>query len=120
MTPASEVVWLELEDDPTGLSRRILQTGHAAYPVCQGGLHNLVGVARAPDLVCDLLQNGRINPTTLDRRPLSFSVKGSVLDLVEKLRDARVPMAIINGGDGTPKGVVTSTDLIETILSKGT
>ena len=80
----------------------------------------MVGVARAPDLVCDLLQNGRINPTTLDRRPLSFSVKGSVLDLVEKLRDARVPMAIINGGDGTPKGVVTSTDLIETILSKGT
>jgi CBS domain containing-hemolysin-like protein len=29
-------------------------------------------------------------------------------------------MAIINGGDGTLKGVVTSTDLIETILSKGT
>ena len=29
------------------------------------GCDNLVGVARAPDLVCDLLQNGRINPATL-------------------------------------------------------
>jgi hypothetical protein len=27
MTPASEVAWLELKDNPTGLSRRILQTG---------------------------------------------------------------------------------------------
>ena len=72
MTPAADVVWLELEDEPACCRRRILQTGHAAYPVCQGGLHNLVGVARAPDLVCDLLQNGRINPTTLDKKPLSF------------------------------------------------
>ena len=58
---------------PAYLSRRILQTGHAAYPVCRGGLHNLVGVARAPDLVCDLLQNGRINPDRLEKTPLSFS-----------------------------------------------
>ncbi|MFZ0850652.1 MAG: CBS domain-containing protein [Hyphomicrobiaceae bacterium] len=118
MTPAADVVWLELEDEPRMLSRRILRTGHAAYPVCQGGLDNLVGVARAPDLVCDLLQNGRINPATLDKKPLSFPEGASVLDLVEKLRGARVAMAIINGGGGALTGVVTSTDLIETILGK--
>ena len=119
MTPAPDVIWLELEDEARVLSRRILQTGHAAYPVCRGGLHNLVGVARAPDLVCDLLQNGRINPDTLEKEPLSFPEEGSVLDLVEQLRDARVPMAIINDGGGALTGVVTSTDLLETILGKG-
>lgn len=120
MTPATDVVWLELEDEASVLSHQILRAGHAAYPVCQGGLHNLIGVARAPDLVCDLLQNGRINLTTLDKRPLSVSEEGSILDLVEKLRGARVPMAIVNGSAGALTGVVTSTDLIETILGKGT
>ena len=119
MTPAPEVIWLELEDEARVLSRRILQTGHAAYPVCRGGLHNLVGVARAPDLVCDLLQNGRINPATLEKEPLTFPEEGSVLDLVEQLRNASVPMAIINDGGGKLTGVVTSTDLLETILGKG-
>ena len=63
------MIWLELEDEARALSRRILQAGHAAYPVCRGGLHNLVGVARAPDLICDLLQNGRINPTHWKKSP---------------------------------------------------
>jgi predicted tellurium resistance membrane protein TerC len=120
MTPAPDVIWLELEDEARALSRRILETGHAAYPLCRGGLHNLVGVARAPDLVCDLLQNGRIDPGILHREPLRFPEDGSVLDLVEQLRDADVPMAIIHGSGGVLTGVVTSTDLLETILGKGT
>ena len=116
MTPASNVIWLELEEEARVLSRRILQTGHAAYPVCRGGLHNLVGVARAPDLVCDLLQGGRIDPATLEKVPLRFPEEGPILDLVEGLRGARVPMAVVHGGSGTLTGVVTSSDLLETIL----
>ena len=118
MTPVPEVIWLELEDEARVLSRRILQAGHAAYPVCRGGLRNLVGVGRTPDLICDLLQNGRINPTTLEEEPLTFPEDGSVLDLVERLRDARVPMAIVNDGGGEIKGIVTSTDLLETIIGE--
>ena len=118
MTPAPQVIWLELEDEARVLSHRILQAGHAAYPVCRGGLRNLVGVGRAPDLICDLLQNGRINPATLEEKPLTLPEDGSVLDLVERLRDARVPMAIVNDRSGEIKGVVTSTDLLETILGE--
>ena len=120
MTPAPDVIWLELEDDAHVLSRRIVQTGHAAYPVCRGGLHNLVGVARAPDLVCDLLQSDHIDPNTLEKNPLSVREEGSVLDLVEQLQEARVPMAIVHDDGGTLTGVVTSTDLLETILGKVT
>ena len=48
------------------------------------------------------------------KKPLTLPEDGSVLDLVERLRDARVPMAIVNDGGGEIKGVVTSTDLLET------
>jgi CBS domain containing-hemolysin-like protein len=118
MTPAREVIWLELEDEARTLSRKILQAGHAAYPVCRGALRNLIGVGRTADLICDLLQNGRISLTILEREPLTLAENVSVLNLVERLRDARVPMAIVNDDGGEIKGVVTSTDLIKTILGE--
>jgi predicted tellurium resistance membrane protein TerC len=118
MTPAADVIWLELEDEAQALSRRILETGHTAYPVCRGGLSNLLGVARAPDLICDLFQNGRINPDTLEERPLTFPQHGTVLALVEQLREASVPMAVVTDGRNRITGVVTSTDLLKTILGE--
>jgi predicted tellurium resistance membrane protein TerC len=118
MTPACDVIWLEADEDAQVLSRRILGAGHAAYPVCRGGIANLLGVARAPDLICDLLEKGRISPETLEPTPLTFPQDGSVLHLVEQLRRAEVPMAIIRGAGDALSGVVTSTDLLETILGE--
>jgi CBS domain containing-hemolysin-like protein len=76
-------------------------------------------VARAPDLICDLLEKGRISTDTLDRRPLTFPENGSVLQVVERMRAAQASMAIVSDKAGAIKGVVTSTDLLETILGKG-
>ena len=45
-------------------------------------------------------------------------VDGSVLHAVERLRHAAVPMAIVNDARGTLTGVVTSTDLLQTILGE--
>ncbi len=78
---------------------------------------NLLGVARAPDLICDL-PRGRIGSATLEIEPPSFSEDGSVLHVVERLRRAAVPMAIVNDARGTLTGVVTSTDLLQTILGE--
>jgi predicted tellurium resistance membrane protein TerC len=119
MTPAPDVIWLEVDDDAQALSRRLLRAGHAAYPVCRGGLSNLLGVARAPDLICDLLEKGRISTDTLDSRPLTFPEDGSVLQVVERMRAAQASMAIVSDRAGRITGVVTSTDLLETILGKG-
>jgi predicted tellurium resistance membrane protein TerC/CBS domain-containing protein len=116
MTPSADVIWLNLNDDAEALSRRILQTGHVAYPVCGGRPGELVGVARAPDLVCDLLEKGHIDPATLDREPLVVAEDESVLHMVERVRSARVPMAIINDESGAIKGVVTPSDLLKVIL----
>jgi predicted tellurium resistance membrane protein TerC/CBS domain-containing protein len=116
MTPSADVIWLDLNDDAEALSRRILQTGHVAYPVCSGRPGELAGVARAPDLVCDLLEKGRIDPATLDRQPLVVAEHESVLHMVERVRGARVPMAIINDRAGAITGVVTPSDLLKVIL----
>jgi predicted tellurium resistance membrane protein TerC/CBS domain-containing protein len=116
MTPSAEVVWLSVNEDADALSRRILQTGFSAYPVCGHKPGHLLGVARAPDLVCDLLEKGRIDPETLDRAPLTFPENESVLHMVEQVRGARVPIAIVNDPSGTIQGIVTPSDLLRALL----
>jgi predicted tellurium resistance membrane protein TerC len=118
MTPAADVVWLEADGDAKAISSRIVQAGHVAYPVCRGGLRNLLGVARTHDLIRDLLQQGRIDLNTLEK-PLAIAEDRPVLELMEKLRPTSVPMAVVRDQRGALNGVVTSTDLLQTILGLG-
>ena len=119
MTPSTKVIWLNESDDPEALSRKILQSGHEAYPVCRGSLNKLIGVARAPNLVWDLLEKKHIDSVTIDRHPLTVFADDSVLQLVERAHDTRVPMAIVRDRSGAIIGVVTSIDLVRLILGRG-
>lgn len=116
MTASADVVWLDSSSDAAELSRKICESGHVAYPICNGRFEALVGVARATDLIRDLIDKGRIDPATVDREPVTFSEEKTVLDLVEQIRGARIPMAIVKTPSGTVSGVVTPTDLLQSIL----
>lgn len=117
MTPSAEVTWLNLSEDAASLSRKILQTGHAAYPVCRERFGNLLGVARAPDLVGDLLGKGRISEQDLET-PLHFYEDDTVLHVVERFQSTRVAMAVISDRSGNLTGVVTATDLLHTLIGE--
>ena len=116
MTPSVNVIWLDVRDSAESLSRKVLQTGHAAYPVCRNSLDNLLGVARAPDLVSNLLDKGCIDAATLDRQPVKVSEDRSVLQMMEQLKRARAPLGIVTNSSGAMTGVVTSTDLLQVVF----
>ena len=119
MSPCSEVVWLEIDEPAEKLRNRILETGHAAYPVCRGGgLDHIVGVARAPDLVRDLLEHGRIELKTLERRPLILKETESALRAIEQIRHASVQIAIVQNESGAVSGVVSATDILRAIVGR--
>jgi predicted tellurium resistance membrane protein TerC len=118
MTPAQEVAWLDAEAPHEVLRRRILETARSRYPVARGGLDHLVGVAMTRDLMCGLLNTGRITLDGAVHEPLLVREDLDVLGMVERLRGAPVQMAIVTDAAGAVVGIATPTDVLETILGE--
>lgn len=51
MTPRPEIVWLDIKDAPEEILRKIAASPYSRFPVCQGGLDNVLGIVRARDLL---------------------------------------------------------------------
>lgn len=116
MTGRADIVWLDIDGASGELQRTILETGHAVYPVYRGRPDNLVGVARAPDLVNSLVNKGRIDMGSIETRPLRVPETMSALGVISLLRSAPVQMAIVTDASGAIRGVATATDMLEAIV----
>jgi len=51
MLPRAEIEWLDAADTLDVALHKAWQTGHSWYPVCRGGLDDVVGVVHVPKLV---------------------------------------------------------------------
>src|SRR5262245_45641452 len=53
MTPRRDVAWLEINDSPEIIRRKLKESEMSRYPVCQGNLDNVLGIVRAKDLLAE-------------------------------------------------------------------
>jgi CBS domain containing-hemolysin-like protein len=96
---------------------RSCERGTRLIPVCRDSSRKFLGVARAPDLVSALLDKGCIDPTVLETQPLSAREDSAVLNIIEQLRAAAVPLAIVKDSSGRITGVVSPTNLLRTVFA---
>jgi putative hemolysin len=116
MTPRTDVDWIDANADAADIKARLLTSPHTRLPVGDGSPDDLIGVVRARELLVALmtseapldvrahLRQAPIIPDTTD-----------ALDVLETLRDAEVPMALIHDEYGHFEGVVTPADVLEAI-----
>ncbi|MGB3809220.1 MAG: TerC family protein [Parvibaculum sp.] len=118
MTPRREIVWVSLADDPEKLLDILRNSPHGLYPVCRTSVDDLVGYARAKDLMEDLLTRGAIDEARSIREPLVVHEGLGVLKLLDMFRLTRVQLAFITDEYGGIQGLVTSTDMLEAIAGE--
>jgi putative hemolysin len=116
MTHRSEIVWLDVEDPIEANIQKIISSGHSNFLVCRGEMDQVLGVLRAKDLLREYAERrSLLIPASLSLPP--FLPEGTnALEVVERLRRDKAPVALIVDEYGSISGMVTLTDVLEAIV----
>jgi CBS domain containing-hemolysin-like protein len=118
MTPRHDISWVDLEADAAVTRKLLLSVPHNQFPVCRGGLDDLVGVARAKDLMGDLDTRGTIDVERTVKPALKVSDNMGILRLMDQLKRARGRMLVVTDPLDVVQGVVTPIDVLEAIAGE--
>jgi putative hemolysin len=114
MTPRHEVDQINLSDDAETIRLAFTRTAHSRLPVFDGD--NTLGIVQAKDMLDVLLMGGKPDVRALIREAPFIPETVDARDVVAILRDSPVHMGLVHDEYGTFQGVVTTADILESIV----
>lgn len=115
MTPRTDVDWIDLASGEADIRARLISTGHSRLPVGEGSPDAMIGVVQTRELLATLLADKPLDVRGHARQAPIIPETMDALDVLQVLREAPVPMALIHDEYGNFEGLVTPADILEAI-----
>jgi magnesium and cobalt exporter, CNNM family len=116
MTPRTQIQWLDLDDPEDENRRKIRESAYSRFPVVQGGSQQVIGIVQAKDLLAVCLARQPLDLRAATRPPLYLPNTVTVLRVLEVFKTSAEPMALIVDEYGDLEGLVTPSDILETLV----
>lgn len=121
MIPRSEIDWLDAGKSVAQCLQQIVQkdaqAAHSWYPVCRGGLDDVVGIIAMSRLLG--LGPGHVGAIESEAMPATFVPETlSGMELLEQLRERTGRMVFVVDEYGVVQGLLTPWDLLEAITGE--
>ena len=118
MIPRGDIVSLDI-DQPLEINiQQVIDSDHSRFPVCRGGLHNILGTISAKQLFTQMHQLGSIDLTTQLQACIYVPESLTGMELLEQFRASGTQMVFVIDEYGELQGLVTLQDVLEAVTGE--
>jgi putative hemolysin len=118
ITPRTDIVWLDTEDPMEATVETVMSSRLAYFPVARESLDNVEGVVRGTDVLVQKIRGLPGGLAALMRPPVFVPESQSALEMLEMFKHSGGHMALVIDEFGGLIGLVTLTDIIETLVGE--
>lgn len=118
MTPRTEVVWLDVDAGREEIGRVVAEHSFSRILVCEGSIDRAVGAVHTKVLLDATLKDTPLRLKSLMTPVLSVPNQTPVFKLLDLSRRERIHMAVVVDQYRTTQGIVTLTDVLESIAGE--
>ena len=116
MTPRTEIVWLEVDDPPEEIRKKIAECPYSRFPVRDGSLENVVGVVRSRDLLLTNLAGEKINLRHILHPAIYIPESAQASQALEMFKGGKAELMLVVDEFGAVQGLITLNDILSEIV----
>jgi CBS domain containing-hemolysin-like protein len=118
MVPRADIVGVDVETGLKALVALFRRASHSRLPVFSGTLDTVLGMTHIKDLPEFWNGGGEFSLRRIVREVLFVPPSMRAMDLMQKMRESRIHMAVVVDEFGGTDGLVTIEDLVEEIVGE--
>ena len=120
MIPRADIIYLDVERPMDENLRWIAESDHSRFPVCRGGLHDILGIVNAKQLLHQKLKGDRTDLAAQLQPAVFVPETLNGMDLLSHFRASGTQMVLIVDEYGELLGMVTLQDVLEAVTGEFT